>query len=92
MGNKKSLFGKTEKSARVMAAGLAAAVIMSAASADRADVRACKQMFMFPQFAKTAAADRSNKDNDNGDSDHDDKTEITYSFRLAELIERLFRK
>lgn len=92
MNDKKSLFGKGEKGVRIMAAGLAAAVIMSAASADRADVRACKQMFMFPQFAKTAAADRSNKDNDNGDSDHDDKTEITYSFRLAELIERLFRK
>ena len=66
---------------RIIAAGLAAAVVLSLSSQGKEDPAAVRNCLLFPQFSQAAAADRSSPLDDG---------EIVYSFRIVELFEGLF--
>ena len=69
--------------AKITAAGLAAAVLLSIPSRIAQGTEAMKNCLFFPQFTAAAAADR------NVPTDGED---ITYSFRIIELLERLWKQ
>ena len=66
---------------RIIASGLAAAVLLAAASHDTEKSAAAKNCLFFPQFTQAAAADRSSPL---------DSEDITYSFRIFEILQRLW--
>lgn len=77
---KTNAFKKIKASA---AAGLAAAVILGSFSESLPQTyEETPQSFLFPQFSSSAAAEKDGK------SDGD----ITFSFKISELIGRLIRK
>lgn len=78
---------KTDKLKKSVITGLAIAVALSAAGGNTSG-GAQKQMFLFPQFTKTACAEKT----DSGDegSGSDDEDEIVYAFRIAEVFHLIF--
>lgn len=66
---------------RLLAIGLAAAIVISLSSNEKRDPEAVRNCLLFPQFTQAASADR--------DSPLDGE-EIVYTFRIAELFEEFF--
>ncbi len=64
--------------------GLAAAILLSASGAWTDNSQLTHQIFLFPQFASSVAADKGSVT-----SDSDDK--ITYSLGIVELIKRILK-
>ena len=75
---------RSENFKTAVCAGFLAAVMLAAA-AERNTVESApkNQMFLFSQFCSSAAADKSG-------NDKEFDGEITYSFKLFEMFEKLF--
>ncbi len=67
---------------RIIAVGLAAAVIMSLTERKADEGGALKECILFPQFAAAAAADKG---------EPTDGEEIVFSFKIAELINEIMK-
>ncbi|MCD7741258.1 MAG: hypothetical protein LUI06_03535 [Ruminococcus sp.] len=65
--------------------GLAAAILLSASGAWADNSQLTHQIFLFPQFASSVAADKGSVTSDSDDD------EITYSLGIVELIKRILK-
>ena len=73
---------RSERAKRALCCGFAAA-IMLAACGDGTEAKAEKQTFLFPQISSSAAAEKQ-------EGEQADK--VTYSFRICELLDKIFQK
>lgn len=84
---------------RSLIAGLLAAVVIAGIGGEHTGIKA-KQVFLFPQFTWAASSDRNksddksakakNKDSLEASAQAENDAEITYSFKIAEVVKKYF--
>ena len=72
---------RSERAKRALCCGFAAAIMLAACGG--AEAKAEKQTFLFPQISSSAAAEKQR-------GEQADK--VTYSFRICELLDKIFHK
>lgn len=73
---------RSERAKRALCCGFAAAIMLAACGGE-AEAKAEKQTFLFPQISSSAAAEKQR-------GAAADK--VTYSFRICELLDKIFHK
>lgn len=72
---------RSERTKRALCCGFAAAIMLAACGG--VEAKAEKQTFLFPQISSSAAAEKQ----EGGQAD-----KVTYSFRICELLDKIFHK